>query len=311
MACSIAPSSTSSTSSIRSRAPTSSAASRLSHRDAVRDRAGAELGRSPFERTVDRGIARRLNADHFDRRLQRFGRDRDAGDQPATPDRHDERVQSRLGCKHLERDRSLAGDDALIVVGVYELEPQAGREVGRMRAGFVETLSREKNFRPECACALHFDGRREARHHDDRGNAEPARVIRHALRMVAGGGGDDTFGALRLRQRRELHERAAFLERRRELQVLELEPHACSDDFGNRARQQTGRVDDMPFQDFGCRPDVLQANHRAPEPNQGRQRRSRRTAPDSGRVVSDVNLQRMRREWRSIEDAGALRWLRS
>ena len=60
---------------------------------------------------VHRGIELRLHADDLQFRLQRFGRDRDAGDQPAAADRNHQRIELRHRCEHFERDGALPRDD--------------------------------------------------------------------------------------------------------------------------------------------------------------------------------------------------------
>ncbi len=74
------------------------------------DRDPSAKGRSRGRRTrifaaqqaIHRGIERRLDADDLDLRLERLGRDRDPGYQPAAADRHDERVEIRSVGEQLE-----------------------------------------------------------------------------------------------------------------------------------------------------------------------------------------------------------------
>ena len=81
---------------------------------------------------------------------------------------------------------------------------------------------------------LDLHHRRADGHHDGGGNAEPVRVIGHALRMIAGRHRDHAAPALVGRQRQQSVERAALLEGRGELQVLEFEPEFAAADLAQR-----------------------------------------------------------------------------
>src|SRR6185369_17422065 len=126
--------------------------------------------------------------------------------------------------------------------------------------GAVEVVALEDHLGAVPARLLDLHERRVARHHDGRGNSQALRVIGHALRVIARGAGDDAALALPGRERRELVERAAFLERCRELVVLELEVHLGPGDLRERARMQEGRLDHLAADHFGCGFDVLQGD---------------------------------------------------
>ena len=73
--------------------------------------------RGAAERVQHPGVALGLHADDAHLGPQRLDRDRDAGDEPAAADRHDDRVE-RIGVglvEELEADRALPGDDERIV----------------------------------------------------------------------------------------------------------------------------------------------------------------------------------------------------
>ena len=85
-----------------------------------------------------------------------------------------------------------------------------------------------------------------ARHHDRRGDAQAARMIGHALRMVAGRHRD--HAAPRACSAGQLHqavERAALLERGGVLQVLELQPKLGAGDVRQCPRRQARGDDDL------------------------------------------------------------------
>jgi hypothetical protein len=76
------------------------------------------------------------------------------------------------------------------------------------------------------------------RHHDGRRNGEPASVVGHGLRVIAGRHGDDAAVPFAGRQRLKLHIGAAVLEGVGDLQILELDP-----DLGARQLRQLRRVE--------------------------------------------------------------------
>jgi threonine dehydratase len=133
-------------------------------------------------------------------------------------------------------------DDIGVVVRMDHRERSLRGQSRGLGLRVIEGVARQHDLRPEPAGALDLHGRREARHHDHRRNAEPLRVIGHALRVVARRHGDDAALTLRGRQRRQLVERPALLERRRELQILELQVHVGARDLGQRAGVQARRV---------------------------------------------------------------------
>ena len=62
-------------------------------RNAFRQRVAAHRQRLRLDHIVHRWVKRRLHANDLDVRLERFGRDRDAGNQTASADRHDQYVE--------------------------------------------------------------------------------------------------------------------------------------------------------------------------------------------------------------------------
>jgi hypothetical protein len=86
-------------------------------------------------------------------------------------------------------------------------------------------------------------------------------VIGHALRVVAGRHRDHAARAFVGRERLQPVERAAFLERRGELQVLELQPDLGADDLGQRARMHERRVEHLPGDVVACGADTGEIDH--------------------------------------------------
>src|SRR3954468_18956634 len=81
-------------------------------------------------------------------------------------------------------------------------------------------------------------------------------MIGDALGMIAGRHGDDAAAALIRRQRGEAVQRATFLERGGELQVLEFEPDLATKNVAKRSALVTGGFDDRAADGRGRRVDV-------------------------------------------------------
>ncbi len=169
-------------------------------------------------------------------------RDRDAGDQAATADRHHDRLERGHGGEHLQRDRALAADDALVVVRVHDREAVLARVLERRGLRLVEGFAGEDHLDAVLARALHLHVRGEARHEDRGADAEPLRVVSDCLRVVAGGDRQHARLALDRAQAQELVERPALLEGPGELEVLELEEDLGARHLGERARGEAGRL---------------------------------------------------------------------
>ena len=132
---------------------------------------------------------------------------------PTATTRH---VQVRLRAQHLEPDRALAGDHQRVVEGVHERQALLGADLQRVLARGVEALAVQHDLGAEAARALDLDGRRQQRHHDHRAQPQALRVVRHALRVVAGRRGDHALDRRAASaSASQLVQRAALLERRR------------------------------------------------------------------------------------------------
>ena len=190
-----------------------------------------------------------LHADDLDVRIDRLRADRHARDQSAAADRHHQHVEVRRLLQHLEPQRPLPRDHRRIVERMHQRELPALSFLERKRARFVELRAMQNHFRIEHARLLHFRVRRRARHDDARRNAEPAAVIRNRLRVIAGRHRDDAAPAFVRREIEQSVQRAALLERRRELVVLELQMNLRAGQ-----RRQRLRVFERSQFDFGCDP---------------------------------------------------------
>ena len=122
------------------------------------------------------GRARRLDADHLDRRVARLERHRHARDQPAAADRHDRQLHLRPVLVDLEADRSLPDDQLLVVermdVGVAAL----GDELLRLLVGLVPDRAVQHDLGAVGARRLDLRRRGVLRHADDRLDAVALRA---------------------------------------------------------------------------------------------------------------------------------------
>jgi hypothetical protein len=133
---------------------------------------------------------RGLHADDLQARLQRPRRGGDAADQPAAADGDHQRVEE--GCAR-SISRPIVPWPAMtvgVVEGVHEGQALFGGQRQRLLARGVEGLAVQHHLGAEAARALDLHRGRELRHHDHRPQAQALRVVRHALGVVAGRGGD-------------------------------------------------------------------------------------------------------------------------
>ena len=116
-----------------------------------------------------------LNADYLGRRAEILDVGSDAGDQPTTPDRHEDGIRARVLVHDLHADRALARDDVGIVVGMHQDIAALGNQLGRVIGGLFVGVAREHDVRAQVANGVDLDTRRVAAHHDVRLDAEPLR----------------------------------------------------------------------------------------------------------------------------------------
>ncbi len=135
-----------------------------------------------------------------------------------------------------------------------------GHRIG-MGAGLFQGVAMQHHLGTKAARALHLDTRREARHHDHRPHTQLLRMVGHALGMVARAHRDDAPCTLLGVQLHQLVAGTALLERRRELQVLELEIDLGAHDLGQRVGVEAGRALDLALDALRGIADVLDAEH--------------------------------------------------
>ncbi len=114
--------------------------------------------------------------------------------EPATADRHDQRVDRGLRRKHLERHGSLARDDVGIIERMNEDAAAGPRELPGVLAGGVERLPMQHDLGPMRSCLLNLHVGREKRHDNGRWNVESHGVAGNGLAVIAGGHCHDARG---------------------------------------------------------------------------------------------------------------------
>ena len=219
----------------------------LADRNAVGNRALALCVGGALD-GVDHGRElRRLHANDVDAGLEGARRGGDAGNQAAAAHGNHQRIQVRLVAHHFQADGALAGNDQGVIKGVDEGQAALLGQGAGVLAGLVKALAKQHHLGAEAARALELDGGGVHRHDDHRVQTEALRMVRHALCMVAGRGRNDARGGHARRgcgidHPEQFVERAALLERGRELQVLELQEDLRPSQLGQRFRLDTGRV---------------------------------------------------------------------
>ena len=161
------------------------------HRDAIGENSHPLEGDAParLERVVHAGGVLRFDADHFHAGVQVLDVYRDAGEQPAAADRHEDRIQVAAAlAQDLHRDGPLPGDDVGIVEGMHEHQIALARQLQCLLERAVIVIAVYHHLGAEIDHRLDLDVRGGLRHDDHRRNAAPARGERNSLRVIAGRG---------------------------------------------------------------------------------------------------------------------------
>jgi hypothetical protein len=153
-------------------------------------------------------------------------RERDAGDQAAARGAAQHGVE--LGAhrlrlqRELEPDRALPGDHVGVVVGRHQRHAALVADLPADRRAVLAEAVVGLDLGAVGAGVADLDRRRVGRHHDHRRHAEQLRGVRDALRVVAGGVGDDAAALLVGGEPADAVVGAAELERAGALQRLGL-----------------------------------------------------------------------------------------
>ena len=226
---------------------------RAAHRNAVGDggRRAESHGLAFGDGDFHRRQARRLHAENLDLGIDLFHRDGDATDQASAADGADDGFDVGMLSQNFQADRSLPGDDRVVIEGVNKCQIVALAAARGFFAGFVVVRAVEHNFAAEILGGRNFGERRGQRHHNLRADAVPSGMVGQALRMVAGRGGNHSAGALFVGEREQPVERAAFFVGAGTLQVIELEIDRVSGRLRKSFRLGAGRKIDRAVDALG------------------------------------------------------------
>ena len=216
------------------------------------------------QRVPERRIERRFCTDDLDGGSLCARRHRVAGDQPAAPDRNHEQVEVGNLFQHFERNRPLPGDHPFVVIGVDEGEAALPCDRLGPHLRLRNRFAVEHHLGAVGLCRLDLHERGRYRHHDRDRNAQPPGVVGDRLRMIAGRHRNDAAGALGWRERSELVEGAALLERIGDLEVLIFDEDLRAGQRRQFGRRQHRRTQDVARNDTPRRLDIRECDrHRA------------------------------------------------
>ena len=164
----------------------------------------------------------------------------DAAQQTAAADADEHRLQAGQLVQHLRRHRPLAGEERHTEAGMHEQRARFCGERAGPHHGVVVVARLVEHARAAVGDALLLDGRRVGRNKDRRRDSELPGRLGHAEPVIAGARGDDAPRALLRGELRQRIERAAQLERPRELLGLELQVDVAAGEGreGGRAAQR-------------------------------------------------------------------------
>ena len=185
--------------------------------------------------------SRRLHSENLNRWIGFFDRAGDSANEPSAADGRDNDLDVRMLLQDFQSQSSLPGDDRVVVESVNQRQSVLPALLDGLFVGFVVIGAVQHNFGAVSASRRNFRQRRGKRHHDARLDVVPSRVVRDALRMIAGGGGDHATGAFIASQREQFVQRAALFESSGALLVIELQENGIVGQAGKCFRVRAGR----------------------------------------------------------------------
>ena len=171
-------------------------------------------------------------------RKARLDRGSDPRDQAAAGGRRHHDIRRHPKRSHILGDlpphRTLAGDHKRIVIGAHQRRAAFGSDVAGDGFAILAIAIIQDHFRAIGLGAIALGRRSIRRHHDGRAHVEDFCRRGHALGVVAGRVRDHAAAEPVLRDRRQLVERAAKLERSGPLQHFRFQKHSGSGAFVER-----------------------------------------------------------------------------
>lgn len=262
----------------------------LTHRHAVAKAADVRQPhrRTALERLIHAVGVARLHTENPDLRLHALDVRANAGGQPSSADRHENRIELGRLLENFHPDGPLAGNHVRMIERRHEGAVALARIGQRGIAGIVEIVAVQHDLGAIAGDGLDLDVGCGVRHEHAR--AAPERVCRerHALRMIAGGGRHHPAGERLRGQPRHQRIGAPDLEAEARLHVFPLEQDATAQAFGQPRqgfeRGLDGHVVDGSVQDTGQIIEVFVHGVIGRELNRGRLnvRRARPPPPTTG-----------------------------
>ena len=189
---------------------------------------------------LDRGLHRRIerafHAENLNIRLHLLHRHGAARDQPAAADGEHRAFEVRLVLQQFRADSALPCDDTGVVIRMDEDKAALLAQLPGDLARLGHRFPGQDHLGAESFGVADLYEGGVLGHDDQRGDAEPARMERDRLGVIAGGHGDDAAPPLLLGERHQLDQRAAILERAGNLEIF-----VFDEDLGARELRQLGR----------------------------------------------------------------------
>ena len=197
------------------------------------------------ERALERGAAFGDGTDHAHFGLEGLDGERHARAQATAAQRHDDVGDVRHVFEDFHGDGALAAQHFVIIERRHVDHALLFAQLGGVRGGLVEHITPKHHVGAVGLGGVHLEWRGHGGHADGGFRAALAGGVGHALRVVAGGGGDDAAGKFLLGQGCDFVVGTADLEGAGDLQVLGLEQNLVAghvaqyrggDDFGVTSR---------------------------------------------------------------------------
>ncbi len=184
-----------------------------------------------------------LHADDFHVGAHRFDVVGHAGNQAATANGHEHRVQWPLVLtQHFHRDRALASDHFRVVKRMNEGQTLSLAQFDRVRIGIRITVTKQHHIAAQGFDRIYFERRSGDRHDDDRPSPEFLRAQCHPLCMVASRSADHAFFQLTGRQLHHFVVGAAKFEAEHRLLVFAFEQNLVFEFFAQHGRHIQRRL---------------------------------------------------------------------
>ena len=163
--------------------------------------------------------------------------------------------------EELQADRTLPGDDDVVIEGMDEGEMLSLTAAERLFTSFIVVGAVQNHIRAVTARCRNLDERRGQRHANLGADAKLAGMVGNPLGVISGRGCNHPLGAFFGAEREQLVQRAALLERAGALQVVELQVNLVAGGLGKCLRTRAGREVDGVANTAQGGLDVVESDH--------------------------------------------------